>query len=171
MSYQDLTNDICRLVNDSNVWSSTIVIPDGDGVLDISSAANGANSSTPVSATNQPNSFPTGWNASFYRFDPDKYYGEGSWPALKEMITQAGCVSGCNISVRNKKGASALRKVMYCLRCSHGFLICDSGSVVYNGDNVGACNVITERLKCVNTTCVERYVYLGFLLLIQIRTC
>ena len=151
MSYQDLTNDICRLVNDSNVWSSTIIIPDGDGVLDISSAANGANSSTPIGATNQPSSFPTGRNASLYRFDPDKYYGQGSWPSLKEMMTKAGCVSGCNISVRNTKGASALRKVTYCLRCSHGFLIRDSGSSVYNGDNVGACNVITERLKHVKT--------------------
>jgi len=88
MSYQDLNSDICRLINDSNVWSSTIVIPDGDGVLDISSAANGANSSTPVGATNQPSSFPTGRIASLYRFDPDKYYGEGSRPALKEMITK-----------------------------------------------------------------------------------
>ena len=65
MSYQDLTNDICRLVNDCNVWSSTIVIPDGDGVLDISSAANGADSSTPVGATNQPSSFPTGRNSHY----------------------------------------------------------------------------------------------------------
>ena len=151
MSYQDLTNDICHLVNDCNVWSSTIVIPDGDSVIDISSAANGADSSTPVGATNQPSSFPTGRNSSFYRFNPDKYYGKGSWSDLKDMITKAGCVSGCNISVRNTKGASALRKVTYCLRCSHGFLIRDSGSSVYNGDNVGACNVITERLKHVKT--------------------
>ena len=151
MSYQDLTNDIRRLVNDSNVWSSTILIPDGDGVLDISSAANGADSSTPVGATNQPRSFPTGRNASLYRFDPEKFYGEGSWPALKEMITKAGCVSGCNISVRNKKGASALRKVTYFLRCGHGFVIRDRSRSIFNGDDVGACNVVTERLKRVKT--------------------
>ena len=128
-----------------------IVIPDGDGVLDISSAANGADSSTSVGATNQPSSFPKGCNASFYRFHLDKYYGEGSWPDLKEMITKAGCVSGCNISVRNKKGASALRKVMYFLRCGHGFVIRDRSRSIFNGDDVGACNVVTERLKRVKT--------------------
>jgi len=151
MSYQDLTNDICRLVNDCNVWSSTIVIPDGDSVIVISSAANGADSSTPVGATNQPTSFPTGRNSSFYRFNPDKYYGEGSWSDMKDMITKAGCVSGCNISVRTKTGASALRKVTYWLRCGHGFVIQDSGCSIYNGDDVGACNVVTERLKRVKT--------------------
>jgi hypothetical protein len=33
MKYQHLTSDICRLVNENNQWSSTIVIPQGDGIL------------------------------------------------------------------------------------------------------------------------------------------
>ena len=37
--YQDVSNDICRIINDSKVWLSTVVIPDWDQVLDISSAA------------------------------------------------------------------------------------------------------------------------------------
>ena len=70
---------------------------------------------------------------------------------VQDMITKAGCVSGCNISVRTKTGASALRKVTYWLRCGHGFVIQDSGCSMYNGDDVGACNVVTERLKRVKT--------------------
>jgi len=146
--YQDVSNDICRIINDSNVWLSTIVIPDGDQVLDISSAVNGPDSSTPLGAKNQPSSFPTGRNASFYRFDPEKYYCVDSWPALKDMLTKSGCVSGCTLSVRNSDSRpSCYRKVMYELRCTHGFLIRQNGSSIYNGDDVGATNVVMESLK------------------------
>jgi hypothetical protein len=60
MNYHQLTSDICRLVDENNHWSSTIVIPQGDGFLDISSALLGAFSATPVGATNQPNVYPSG---------------------------------------------------------------------------------------------------------------
>jgi hypothetical protein len=76
MNYQHLTLDICHLVNENNQWSSTIVIPQGDVFLDISSALMGDFSSTPVSATNQPTVYPSGKAASFYCFDPDLYQGE-----------------------------------------------------------------------------------------------
>jgi hypothetical protein len=41
MNYQHLTSDICRLVDENIQWSCTIVIPQGDGFLDISSALMG----------------------------------------------------------------------------------------------------------------------------------
>ena len=41
-----------------NVWSSTITIPQGDEYLDISSAAMGKLSTTPIGASNQPVTFP-----------------------------------------------------------------------------------------------------------------
>ena len=150
--YQDVSNDICRIINDSNVWLSTVVIPDGDQVLDISSAANGPDSSTPVGAKNQPSSFPTGKNASFYRFDSEKYYGLESWPSLKDMLTKSGCVSGCTLSIRHTDSRpTCYRKVTYDLRCTHGFLIRQNGSSIYNGDDVGATNVVIECLKCRKT--------------------
>jgi len=100
MNYQHLTSDICRLVDENNQWSSTILIPQGDGFLDISSALMGDLSATPVGATKQPTIFPTGKSASFYCFDPDLYQGEESWPTLKEMLINAACVSGCRLSTK-----------------------------------------------------------------------
>jgi hypothetical protein len=74
MNYQHVTSDICRLVDENNQWSSTILIPqEGDGFLDISSALMGDLSATPAGATKQPTVFPTGKSASFYHFDPDLY--------------------------------------------------------------------------------------------------
>ncbi len=58
MNYELVTSDICRLVDENNQWSSTILIPQGDGFLDISSALMGDLSATLVGATKQPTVFP-----------------------------------------------------------------------------------------------------------------
>jgi hypothetical protein len=72
--------------------SSTIVIPDGDNFLDISSPAMGESSFIPIDATKQPTVYPKGKAASVYCFDPDTH-DENSWPKLKSMITKVCCVS------------------------------------------------------------------------------
>ncbi len=77
-------------------------------------------SATPVGAINQPNVYPSGKAASFYRFDPDLYQGEQLWPTLKAMLINAGCVSGCRLT----KKYSSLRvsinwKATYQLSCCH----------------------------------------------------
>ncbi len=71
MNYKSISNEICHLVEQANLWSSTITIPQGDGFLDISSAAMGKLSATPVGASNQPFIFPKGKSASVYRLDPE----------------------------------------------------------------------------------------------------
>jgi hypothetical protein len=63
MNYEHVTSNICRLVDENNQWSSTILIPQRDGFLDISSALMGDLSATPVGATKQPTVFPTGKSA------------------------------------------------------------------------------------------------------------
>ncbi len=100
MNYQHLTSYICRPVDENNQWSCTIVIPQGDGFLDISSALIGDFSATPVGATNQPNVYPSGKAASFYPFDPDLYQGEQLGPTLKAMLINAGHVSGCRLTTK-----------------------------------------------------------------------
>jgi hypothetical protein len=100
MNYQHLTSDICSLVDEYNQWSCTIVIPQGDGFLDISSTLIGDFSATLVGATNQPNVYPSGKAASFYCFDLDLYQGEQSWPTLKAMLINAGRVSGCRLTTK-----------------------------------------------------------------------
>ncbi len=101
MNYQHLTLDICRLVDENNQWSSTIVIlQQGDGFLDISSALMGDFSATPVGVTNQPTVYPSGKAVSFYHFDPDLYQGEQLWPTLKAMLINAGRVNGCRLTTK-----------------------------------------------------------------------
>ena len=58
MNYKAISNEICHLVEQMNKWSSTITIPQGDEYLDISSAAMGKLSTTPIGAPNQPFTFP-----------------------------------------------------------------------------------------------------------------
>ena len=71
MNYKAISNDICHLVEQMNTWSSTITIPQCDEYLDISSAAIGKLSTTPIAAYDQPSTFPKGRSASFFRFDPE----------------------------------------------------------------------------------------------------
>jgi hypothetical protein len=66
MNYQAISNDIFCLVEQMNTWSSSITIPQGDEYLDISSAAMGKLSTTPIGAYNQPSTFPKGRSASFF---------------------------------------------------------------------------------------------------------
>ena len=92
MNYKAISNDICHLVEQMNTWSSTITIRQGDEYLDISSAAMGALSTTPIRANNQPLTFPKGKSASFFQFDPN-IFNENSWPMLKDVLTKVGGVS------------------------------------------------------------------------------
>ena len=83
MNFEDLAHDICRLVDDNNRWTSVLKIPQGDGFLDISSALQDDFCSALVGAIDQPDSLPVGKSASFYRFDPEIFYGEQSWPKFR----------------------------------------------------------------------------------------
>jgi hypothetical protein len=71
MNYYNITNKICRLIDETHEWSSTILLPDGDKSIDISSAAMGTASVTQANATKQPDVYPEGRAASVYCFDPD----------------------------------------------------------------------------------------------------
>ena len=54
MNYEVLSKEIIRLAELTNNWSSTVIIPQGDAFLNISSAAQGNLSVTPDGAINQP---------------------------------------------------------------------------------------------------------------------
>jgi hypothetical protein len=99
MNYYDLTNKISRLIEENHVWSSTILLPDSDRCIYISSAAMGMASVTPSNATKQPDVYLKGRAASVYHFDLD-IYGKNSWMQLKSTLTQVGCVSGCRLVLR-----------------------------------------------------------------------
>jgi hypothetical protein len=170
MNYQHLTLDICRLVNENNQWSPTIVIPQGDGFLGISSTLMGNFSATPVGATNQPTVYPSGKAASFYRFNPDLYQGEQSWPTLKAMLINPGRDSECRLTMKYLSlQVSINRKATYQLSCCHGVAVRKMGECKFNGDNVGQCHVIKERIKHVKTGGAMRGKWDDSILVVQTR--
>ena len=149
MDYNTVTEDIIRLTDDLNTWSSTLCIPvnDSKALLDISSAANGADSCVPPGAMNQPISFPKSKGLrSVYRFDPDVFFGESSWDDLRSMLRSA--VSGCNnISVQVTCSSNSLRPKYYILGCEHSRLYQQQGSNLYLDDKVGPLHVVDEKAK------------------------
>ena len=148
MDYNTVTEDIIRLTDDLNTWSSTLCIPvnDSKALLDISSAANGADLCVPPGAMNQPISFPKSKGLrSFYRFDPDVFFGKSSWDDLRSMLRSA--VSGCNISVHKTIPPNSLRSKYYILGCDQSRLYRQQGSVLYLEDKVGPLHVVDEKAK------------------------
>jgi len=152
MNYDEISKEICRLAELTNNWSSTIIIPQGDAFLNISSAAQGKLSVTPDGATNQPNVYPKGQSPSLYRFDPD-IFGENDWPKLKGMLCKVGCVSGCKLTTQFSKTSKQhhMRKATYCLSCTHAIKGRFTGSSIFNDDDIGPINVVTEQIKRTKT--------------------
>ena len=151
MNYESISKEICHLVEQSNIWSSTITIPQDDNYVDISSAAMGKLSTTPIGASNQPVTFPKGKSASFYRFDP-QIFNENSWPKLKEMLTKVGCVSGCRLTVSHVDTRKSCNKIAsYTLRCTHGYVFRNKGASTFDEGDVGPNNVVTEFIKRLKT--------------------
>jgi hypothetical protein len=151
MNYESISKEICHLVEQSNIWSSTITIPQDDYFVDISSAAMGKLSTTPIGASNQPVTFPIGKSASFYRFDP-QLFNENSWPSIKEMLTKVGCVSGCRLTVSHVDTRKSCKRIAsYTLRCNHGFVFRNKGGSTFDDGDVGPNNVVTEFIKRVKT--------------------
>jgi hypothetical protein len=148
LNYTNLINDICRLVEQANEWSSTVIISHGIDHLDISSAAMGASLSTPIGATKQPFDYPRwGASSSVYRFDPN-LYNENSWSDLQSMLTKVCCVSGCRLiahQVWDKR--SRFWKKSYELWCIHGVIMKNKGSSMFIDDSVGPSNVAKEQLN------------------------
>ena len=152
MNYDVVSKEISRLAELMNNWSSTIIIPQGDAFLNISSAAQGKLSVTPDGATNQPNVYPKGKCGSLYRFDPD-IYGENDWPKLKGMLSKVGCVSGCKLTTQFSYPSHSrhTRKATYYLSCTHAIKGRFSGSSIFNDDDIGPINVVTEQIKRTKT--------------------
>jgi hypothetical protein len=153
----NLSKEISRLAELTNYWSSTIIIPQGDAFLNISSAAQGKLSVTPDGATNQPNVYPKGQSPSLYRFDPD-IFGENDWQKLKGMLSKVGCVSGCKLTTHfsfpshSPSKQSHTWKATYYISCTHAIKGQFSSSSIFNDDDIGPINVVTEQIKRIKPT-------------------
>ena len=150
MDYNNLASSIWDLTRSLTNWSSTVCIPTSESYkfLDISSAAKGNSSSTPLGATNQPTKYTTGeQNGLFYRFDRAIYNGADSWKDLKSMLCKTGCVSGCQISTTHTRQATSSKKQSYTLACQHGRTYESRTAVTFTPGTVGPNNVIREKMK------------------------
>jgi hypothetical protein len=150
MEYNAIASSIQDLTLSLSSWSSTLCIPinESNQLLDISSAAKGSNSTTPVGAINQPIKFPTGERlGSFYRFDPAVYAGPDSWDDLKAMLCKTGCVSGCKISTRQTKRPNSSKKKSFTLACQHYRTYESRAAITFSPCAVGPNNVIAEKMK------------------------
>ena len=149
MNYNAITEDIIRLSDERNIWSSRLCIPVNgtEDFLDISSAAMGYNSSIPLGAMNQPDTFPTRKGLiSFYRFDPEIFKHESSWDDLRSILRDAA--SGCNVSVHKTYSPNMTRKKYYVLVCHHSRAYEDRSSAQYgDATSVGPIDVVTEKSK------------------------
>ena len=150
MDYTNVTSSIRDLSRSLTNWSSTICIPTSEPgkLLDISSAAKGNSSSSPVGATNQPTKYPRGErNGSFYRFDPTLYKGVDAWKDLKAMLCKTGCVSGCKIATRDSKPPTSSKKRSYLLVCQHTRHYESRAAITFTPGSVGPNHVLVEKMK------------------------
>ncbi len=69
-----LSKNLQLMYEEMKFWSSTLVVKEGDLMIDISSAAKGMSSSVPVGAQQQILSYP----GNFNRFDPCLFYGQNT---------------------------------------------------------------------------------------------
>jgi hypothetical protein len=90
-------NNLLRLTSDLNSWSSKMVISHGDQSLDISSAAQGSLSSTPIGVFPLQN-IP--YPGTKYCFDENIFFGCDAKEFLVKMLRSPNCIDGCKLVSR-----------------------------------------------------------------------
>jgi len=111
-----------RLTSDLNTWTSNFVVPHGDQSIEVSSAAQGALSSSPLSGAfpHQTMQYPC---AKHY-FDDNHFFGIDGKDLLIKMLKSPNCIDGCKlVSMRPNKNQTQFRKGTWTLVCSHGIVM------------------------------------------------
>jgi hypothetical protein len=138
-------NNLLRLTSDLNSWSSKMVISHGDQSLDISSAAQGALSSTPIGVFPIQN-IP--YPGTKYSFDENIFFGYDAKDLLVKMIRSPNCIDGCKLVSRRPKSISSIfRKGTWTFVCSHGIVMNEIEDSHFHPDSVGKSHVPIQRLK------------------------
>ncbi len=114
-------------------WSSTLVVKEGDVVIDISLAAKGMSSSVPVGAQQQNLPYP----GTFYRFDPCLFYGQNTELDLDQaenldlvenrlyaLMKLPSTVDGCTMVMKQHSvKVTCHRRRSWTFLCSHGTIM------------------------------------------------
>ena len=114
----ELSNQLLAFTHEQNCWTTKLSVYHNGKMVDISSAAHGKLSTTPVGAPDQPTHYPF---KSKYRFDT-KYKGLESFPDLFSTLSKYQCCPGCNISITqtpHNSRTSSVRLGNWTIACSH----------------------------------------------------
>ena len=140
-----VSNLLC-LTSDLNTWTSNFVVPHGDQSIDVSSAAQGALSSSPQSVAfpHQTMQYP----CAKYYFDKNHFFGIDGKDLLIKMLKSTNCIDGCKlVSMRPNKNQTQFWKGTWTLVCSHGIVMNEMDESHFHPDSVGKCNVPIQTLK------------------------
>ena len=132
-------NNLLRLTSDLNNWTSKMVITHGDESLDISSAAQGSLSSTPIGVFPLPN-IP--YPGTKYCFDENIFFGLVAKDFLVNILRSPKCIDGCKlVSMRPQTNSSIFRKGTWTYVCSHGIVMNEIEDSHFHPDFVGKSHV------------------------------
>ena len=122
-----------------------MVISHGGQSLDISAAAQGCLSSTPIGVFS-PQNIP--YPGTKYCFDENIFFGCEAKELLVKMLRSPNCIDGCKlVSKRPKSNSSIFRKGTWTFVCSHGIVMNEIEDSHFHPDSVGKSHVPIQRLK------------------------
>ena len=98
------------------------MVPHGDQSIDVSSAAQGALSSSPLSGVFPHQTMP--YPCAKYYFDDNLYFGMDGKDLLLNLLKSPNCIDGCKlVSMRPNKNKTQFRKGTLTLVCSHDIVM------------------------------------------------
>jgi len=138
-------SNLLRLTSDLNSWTSKLVITHGDQSIDVSSAAQGSLSSSPIGVYPHQN-IP--YPCTKYFFDENIFLVVMLKDLLVKTFKSPNCIDGCKlVSVQPQTNPSIFRKSTWTFVCSHGIVMHDIDESHFHPDSVGKSNVPIQNLK------------------------
>lgn len=141
---RETAQTLLNLSDDNNEWIQELFVIHSDQWLNISSAAMGDSSVTPVGATDQPNTYPP---SSVYRFDP-KFKGMKTRDQLINMMRLLDTHPGCDVTLRDSNAIETdNRQALLKFCCKQYRKPPDMSKKTFDGKNLAQSNTVHVSLK------------------------
>jgi hypothetical protein len=156
-----LSKNLQLMYEEMKFWSSTLVVKEGDVMIDISSAARGMSSSVPVGAQQPIVPYP----GTFYWFDPCLFYGQNNALDLDQaenldlvenrlyaLMKLPSTVDGCTMVMKQHSvKVTCHRRRSWTFLCSHGIIMREMQDSHFGPNSVGKVNVSLQSIKHTNS--------------------